>query len=221
MLSQAEENYIKEIYALEEDTSQLVSTNAIAKKMRTKASSATDMLQKLNQKGLVVYTKYKGAKLSAKGKSKAMAIVRKHRLWETFLVEKLGFSWDEVHDIAEQLEHIQSKTLTNRLDAFLEYPSFDPHGHPIPNVNGKIVASESTLLAELKIHEGGILVGVKDSSDHFLKYLSKINITIGDHIKVLDIEPFDNSVTISNKTAKLTISGSVANNLYIQANEHV
>ena len=217
MLSQTEENYLKEIHTLEEETQQLVSTNAIAKKMRTKASSATDMLQKLSNKGLVVYTKYKGARLSSIGKVKAMIIVRKHRLWETFLVEKLDFSWDEVHDIAEQLEHIQSKTLTNRLDAFLEYPSFDPHGHPIPNINGKIVASNSTILAELKVDEEGILVAVKDSSDSFLQYLSKINITIGDNIKVLNIEPFDNSVTIGNNSAQHTISWSVAKNLYIKS----
>jgi DtxR family Mn-dependent transcriptional regulator len=217
MLSQAEENYLKEIYTLEEETMQLVSTNALAEKMRTKASSATDMLQKLAQKALVDYTKYRGARLSTKGKSKAITIVRKHRLWETFLVEKLGFNWDEVHDIAEQLEHIQSKPLTDKLDAFLEYPSFDPHGHPIPNVNGKIVAYDSILLAELKVDEEGILVGVKDSSDRFLKYLSKINMTIGDHIKVLDIEAFDNSVTIDNNATRLTISGNVAKNLYIKS----
>lgn len=217
MLSQAEENYLKEIYALGEETQKLVSTNSIAKKMKTKASSATDMLQKLANKGLVDYTKYKGARLSKKGKSRAMAIVRKHRLWETFLVDKLGFSWDEVHDIAEQLEHIQSKTLTNRLDAFLEYPSRDPHGHPIPNTNGKIVASERVMLAELKVDEEGVVVGVKDASDSFLKYLNKIDITIGDTIKILEIEPFDNSVIIDNKKQQITISGNVAKNLYIKS----
>lgn len=217
MLSQAEENYLKEIYALGEETQKLVSTNSIAKKMKTKASSATDMLQKLANKGLVDYTKYKGARLSKKGETRAMVIVRKHRLWETFLVDKLGFSWDEVHDIAEQLEHIQSKTLTNRLDAFLEYPSHDPHGHPIPNTNGKIVASESIILAELKVDEEGIVVGVKDASDSFLKYLNKINITIGDTIKIVEIEPFDNSVTIDNNTQQITISGNVAKNLYIKS----
>ncbi|MDV7138809.1 metal-dependent transcriptional regulator [Maribacter sp. TH_r10] len=216
MLSQAEENYLKEIYALGEETHELLSTNSIAKKMKTKASSATDMLQKLSNKGLVDYTKYKGARLSRKGETIAMTIVRKHRLWETFLVEKLGYNWDEVHDIAEQLEHIQSKTLTNRLDAFLEYPTRDPHGHPIPNINGKIVTSESIILADLNINEEGILIGVKDASDNFLKYLNKINITIGDNIKILDIEPFDNSVTISSDTKQITISGNVAKNLYIK-----
>ncbi|MRX64027.1 metal-dependent transcriptional regulator [Maribacter sp. RZ05] len=216
MLSQAEENYLKEIYALGEETHELLSTNSIAKKMKTKASSATDMLQKLSNKGLVDYTKYKGARLSRKGETIAMTIVRKHRLWETFLVEKLGYNWDEVHDIAEQLEHIQSKTLTNRLDAFLEYPTRDPHGHPIPNINGKIVTSESIILADLNINEEGILIGVKDASDNFLKYLNKINITIGDNIKILDIEPFDNSFTISSDTKQITISGNVAKNLYIK-----
>ncbi|PIF01430.1 MAG: iron-dependent repressor [Maribacter sp.] len=216
MLSQTEENYLKEIYTLGKETQKLVSTNSIAKKMNTKASSVTDMLQKLANKGLVDYTKYKGARLSQEGKSIAIAIVRKHRLWETFLFDKLGFSWDEVHDIAEQLEHIQSKTLTNRLDAFLKYPSHDPHGHPIPNTKGKIVASESIILAEMKAGQEGLVVGVKDASDDFLKYLDKINITIGDTIKVLEIEPFDNSMTIYNNSHQITISGNVAKNLYIK-----
>ena len=143
MLSHTEENYLKEIYTLEEACQKEVSTNAIAEKMQTKASSVTDMLQKLSSKELVHYKKYKGTRLSEKGKTKAIVIIRKHRLWETFLVEKLNFLWDEVHDIAEQLEHIKSEKLTNSLDAFLGYPTIDPHGDPIPNGNGKIIKVDS------------------------------------------------------------------------------
>ena len=216
MLSQAEENYLKEIYSLEERFKKEVSTNSIAEKMETKASSVTDMLQKLSNKGLVVYKKYNGTRLSEKGKAKAILIVRKHRLWETFLVEKLNFLWDEVHDIAEQLEHIKSEKLTNRLEAFLEYPEFDPHGDPIPNVNGKIIKINNICLADLKIKEEGVFVGVKDSSDDFLKYLNKKNIAIGDKLKVLDIESFDNSVKIDNNSQELIISENVAKNLYLK-----
>ena len=133
MFSQAEENYVKAIYALDTQTKKGVSTNLIAKKLQTKASSVTDMLQKLSGKRLVDYKKYHGVQLSKKGKKIAASVIRKHRLWETFLVRKLHFSWDEVHDIAEQLEHIQSERLIDGLDAFLEFPTVDPHGDPIPD----------------------------------------------------------------------------------------
>ncbi len=216
MLSQTEENYLKEIYTLEEIFDQGVSTNSIAEKLQTKASSVTDMIQKLSNKGLVIYQKYKGSRLSSKGRSKAILIIRKHRLWETFLVEKLNFPWDEVHDIAEQLEHIKSEKLTNRLDAFLGFPTLDPHGHPIPNENGKIIKMNSIILADLKIKEEGVFVGVKDSSDDFLKYLNKKNIAIGDKLKVIDIEPFDNSFRIDSNSKQLTISENVAKNLYLK-----
>ena len=216
MLSHTEENYLKEIYTLEETCQKEVSTNAIAEKMQTKASSVTDMLQKLSSKELVHYKKYKGTRLSEKGKTKAIVIIRKHRLWETFLVEKLNFLWDEVHDIAEQLEHIKSEKLTNSLDAFLGYPTIDPHGDPIPNGNGKIIKVDSVILADLKIKQEGVFIGVKDSSDDFLRYLNKKNIAIGDTLKVLEIEPFDNSFKIDNESTQLIISENVAKNLYIK-----
>jgi len=217
MLSHAEENYLKEIYGLQEATQRGVSTNSIAEKMETKASSVTDMLQRLSNKDLVVYTKYKGSRLSEKGRLKAVSIVRKHRLWETFLVEKLNFLWDEVHDIAEQLEHIKSEKLTKKLEAFLGNPKFDPHGHPIPNSNGQIAKLNSVSLAEFKIKEEGVFVGVKDSSDSFLKYLNKKNIAIGDTLKLLDIEPFDNSFLISTNARQFNISENVAKNLYLKS----
>ena len=141
MFSQTEENYLKAIYSLSLKNEKLVSTNDIAKKLGTKASSVTDMLKKLADKKLVDYTKYHGTSLTKKGVKISLLIVRKHRLWETFLVEKLHFKWTEVHVLAEQLEHIKSEELTNRLEAFLEFPTHDPHGDPIPNKDG-IVPNE-------------------------------------------------------------------------------
>jgi len=138
MFTLSEENYLKAIYHLENDSKGDISTNAIAVKMKTKPSSATDMVQKLAEKKVVSYQKYKGTFLTKKGKLIATNVIRKHRLWEVFLVEKLNFQWDEVHDIAEQLEHIKSDELIKRLDAFLDYPDFDPHGDPIPDINGII-----------------------------------------------------------------------------------
>ncbi len=169
----SEENYLKTIYHLTTVSDSEVSTNAIAEKMETKASSVTDMLKKLAEKDLVNYKKYQGVSLTDNGKLEAKMIVRKHRLWEVFLVEKLDFSWDEVHDVAEQLEHIKSEKLINKLDDFLGNPTEDPHGDPIPDVHGRIIKIEKQLLSELSENRSGICVGVKDTSSEFLKYLDK------------------------------------------------
>jgi len=216
MFSQAEENYLKAIYTLETETQKDVNTNLIAEKMHTKASSVTDMIKKLSDKQLVNYKKYQGVQLSAKGKKIASLIIRKHRLWEYFLVEKLHFSWDEVHDIAEQLEHIRSEDLIERLDHFLEYPSIDPHGHPIPDKHGKITKRNKVKLSTLKENEQSVLLSVKDSSVDFLKYLNKKKIAIGNTIKVLSIEPFDRSMQIEMNSKQFVISENVAENLYLK-----
>ena len=216
MFSQAEENYLKAIYSLETIATKGVNTNLIAKKMQTKASSVTDMIKKLSDKGLVDYKKYQGAQLSEKGKNIAVSIVRKHRLWECFLVDKLNFSWDEVHDIAEQLEHIKSETLIDNLDAFLEFPTVDPHGDPIPDKEGNITARKKVKLSTLKPQEESVLLTVKDSSDTFLKYLNKKNIAIGDYIKVLAVEPFDKSMQIKINKKELLITDEVAKNLLVK-----
>src|SRR6188768_3076308 len=152
----SEENYLKSIYHLTASLETEVSTNAIAEKMETKASSVTDMLKKLAEKDLVNYKKYQGVTLTEKGLLNAKMIVRKHRLWEVFLVEKLDFSWDEVHDVAEQLEHIKSEKLINKLDEFLDFPTEDPHGDPIPNGKGEIEKIHKQLLAELEENQKGI-----------------------------------------------------------------
>ena len=216
MYTLAEENYLKAIFHLEQEFKREVSTNAIAEVMETKASSATDMVQKLADKGLLTYRKYKGARLSDEGEKIAIRVVRKHRLWEVFLVEKLNFQWDEVHHIAEQLEHVHSDELINRLDKFLDYPNYDPHGDPIPDKNGNIKSAQKRLLSELEKGSFGQLVAVRETSKEFLQFLDKRNIAIGSQIKVLGREFFDGSMVIQVKKEQFFISKVIAENLYIQ-----
>ncbi len=216
LVTSSEENYIKVIYHLSITATKGVSTNAIAEALNTKASSVTDMIKKLSDKNFISHQKYYGVTLTEKGKNEAKMIVRKHRLWEVFLVEKLGFSWDEVHDIAEELEHIKSEKLTNKLDAYLGFPITDPHGDPIPDQKGKIQIIEKSLLSEVAIQTPFLCVGVKDSSAIFLQYLNKQNISLGSQIKVLEKESFDNSFVIELDGKTLTISNKIATNLYVQ-----
>ncbi len=215
-MTSSEENYIKVIYHLSVASSKGVSTNAIAEELKTKASSVTDMIKKLSDKNFISHQKYYGVTLTEKGKKEAKMIVRKHRLWEVFLVEKLGFSWDEVHDIAEELEHIKSEKLTNKLDAYLGFPMTDPHGDPIPDEKGKIQPIVKSLLSEVAIQTPFLCVGVKDSSAVFLQYLNKQKITLGSQIKVLEKESFDDSFVIELDGKILTISNKIAINLYVQ-----
>lgn len=216
MFSQAEENYLKSIYALQRDFHKNINTNLIAEKMQMKASSITDMLKKLALKQLVTYKKYQGVQLTKTGEEVALKVIRKHRLWEYFLVKKLNYNWDEVHEIAEQLEHIKSETLIDKLDSFLKFPKFDPHGDPIPDKDGKIMLTKTVNLLKLKVGQKGVLDSLKDSSDVFLKYLNKKNLALRDKIKVIDIEPFDNSIHIETRTHQLVISKKVAENLNIK-----
>ena len=212
----SEENYLKTIYHLTTSSDIEISTNAIAEMMVTKASSVTDMLKKLAEKGLVNYKKYQGVSLTENGKLAAKMIVRKHRLWEVFLVKKLDFSWDEVHDIAEQLEHIKSEKLINKLDDFLGNPTEDPHGDPIPDAKGKILKIEKLLLSELNENQIGICVGVKDSSAEFLKYLDKNKIALGISIKVNAIEAFDLSLNVKINEFDFIISKKIAENIFVK-----
>lgn len=214
----SEENYLKAIFHLQSHLGDAVSTNAIAEKMDTKASSVTDMLKKLAEKNLVIYKKYRGVNLTDKGHLSAASVIRKHRLWEVFLVEKLNFSWGEVHDVAEQLEHIKSDKLINELDAFLDFPERDPHGDPIPDKDGKIYKSDKIVLSKVGINEDCICVGVNDSSSKFLKYLDKHQIALGSQLKVVAKESFDESMTILIDKHELNISKAVSNNLYVKIN---
>jgi DtxR family Mn-dependent transcriptional regulator len=215
MLSFSEENHLKSIFHLSTDIESEVSTNSIADDLNTKSSSVTEMLKKLGEKNLIVYKKYHGAQLTEMGRKTALNIIRKHRLWEVFLVDKLNFKWDEVHDIAEQLEHIQSEKLTNELDKFLNFPTKDPHGDPIPNPAGFIKFTPKLRLSDLNIGETGKFIGVKDSSSTFLKYLDKRKISLGSNIKVLHQEKFDQSLHVGLDETNLTISIKTASNLYI------
>lgn len=215
-MTYSEEDYIKAIYHLHKDSASYVSTNAIAAQLDTKASSVTDMIQKLSDKEVVHYKKYQGVRLTEKGDVYAASIVRKHRLWEYFLVEKLSFSWDEVHDVAEELEHIKSDQLIQRLDAFLDHPKMDPHGDPIPDEFGRIPDIQKVLLSKMMPNQFGIVIGVKDSSSEFLRYLDKLHIALGTSIKVLDKEAFDNSMAILIDNKTIHISALTASNIYIK-----
>jgi DtxR family Mn-dependent transcriptional regulator len=215
-MTTSEENYIKVIYHLSLVSPKGVNTNAIAGMLDTKASSVTDMLKKLSEKELVYYQKYQGVTMTEKGFHSAKMIVRKHRLWEVFLVEKLNFAWDEVHEIAEELEHIKSESLIDKLDSFLGFPDFDPHGDPIPNANGVIKKVNKLLLSEAVINNNYVCIGVKDSSSDFLQYLDKQNIALGSTIKVKAKEPFDDTLTIEINSKELTVSNKIATNLYVK-----
>jgi DtxR family Mn-dependent transcriptional regulator len=214
-MTTSEENYLKVIYHLSQVSPKGVNTNAIAGMLDTKASSVTDMLKKLSDKDLVSYQKYQGVTLTENGFRSAKMIVRKHRLWEVFLVDKLGFAWDEVHDIAEELEHIKSETLINKLDEYLHFPAFDPHGDPIPDVNGVMKKVNKLLLSEVELHKEYQCVGVKHSSSEFLQYLDKQKIALGSKIVVKEKESFDDTLLVEVNSKEITISNKIANNLYV------
>ena len=216
MQTLSEENYLKIIYNLDKQGLKKITPTAISEALSNNPASVVDMIKKLSDKKLLVYEKTKGVKLTEKGKNIAVLIVRKHRLWEVFLLEKLGYGWDEVHDIAEQLEHIQHPELADRLDKFLGLPQYDPHGDPIPKANGETAFTFKTLLAEIAEGKSGKVVAVKDTSPSFLQYLKKLDIGIGTKITLLEKIPFDNSIVIMiGKNAKATVSKMFAENLLV------
>lgn len=219
MLSKSEENYLKAIFHLSVKTEKGISTNAVAQQLDAKASSVTDMVKKLAEKELVFYKKYQGVTLTATGEKIAANVIRKHRLWEVLLVEKFNFNWDEVHDVAEQLEHIHSEKLINELDAFLGHPKHDPHGDPIPDKDGNINFLEKELLSVVGVQSKAVCVGVKDTSSDFLRYLDKQGIALGKEITVLEKETFDNSMCIQINGNEFTISQQVSNNIYVKQNQ--
>ncbi|HAL81803.1 MAG TPA: iron-dependent repressor [Mucilaginibacter sp.] len=210
----AEENYLKSIYHLSLDTEN-VSTNQLAAFINTKASSVTDMLKKLAEKALINYTPYQGVNLTVAGEKIAVNIIRKHRLWEYFLVEKLDFKWDEVHEMAEEMEHISSNELIDRLDKFMGYPKHDPHGDPIPDCNGLFKIHNLKPLSAIAVNESGVICGVRDHSPAFLQYLEKQSLIIGKKITVAEIIEFDHSVVLQTTDKEIQISREVANNLLI------
>lgn len=216
MQSLTEENYLKIIYHLSQNHDEAVQTNAIAEKMQTKAASVTDMIKKLADKLLIDYKKYQGVRLTSTGKTAAINIVRKHRLWEVFLVEKLNFKWDEVHDIAEDLEHINAPELIERLDEFLAFPKSDPHGDPIPDKNGQFDTIPFIKLNKLKAGHKGLIMGVSEHSSTFLKHLEKLGLTLGKMVKIAEINDFDGSVELTLGQKNINVSREVAKHILIK-----
>ncbi|MBS1544282.1 MAG: metal-dependent transcriptional regulator [Bacteroidetes bacterium] len=210
-----EENYLKAIYHLSSEGDRAVLTNELAEAMQTKAASVTDMIKKLSAKELIHYERYYGVHLTARGKQSALQVIRKHRLWETFLVNKLGFSWDQVHEVAEQLEHIQSARLINKLDEYLDYPTVDPHGDPIPDANGKIKSRDEISMDQLTAGTKGVIASVKDNDPKLLKYLEKIGAKPGKKVQIIGIEPYDKSIEILIDRKKHFVSKEVSQHILL------
>lgn len=215
--STTEENYIKAIFHLSKNEKDAVSTNAIAAELLTAAATVTDMLKKLADKKLIKYERYKGVSLTKNGLQLAGKIVRKHRLWETFLVEKLNFKWDEVHEIAEQLEHIQSDELIERINKFLGNPKADPHGDPIPDSDGNLIPIPSKPLTKASSHDVHTVASVGDQSVSFLQMLDKLKISIGSKIKIIEKHEFDGSMQVKvNNQPTINISEQLGKNLIVK-----
>lgn len=215
-LSLTEENYIKAIWHLSDSGGKSVSTNELAGRMGTAPASITDMVKRLSTKRLVNYEPYQGVRITEKGSARALLIIRKHRLWETFLVDKLGFQWDEVHEVAEQLEHIHSDQLIDKLDDFLGRPAFDPHGHFIPDRDGRFQQVNQFPLSSLDLGKSAVIGSIRNGSPELLQYLSRVGVYIGVHIRILERRPFDGSMEIEvNKKNQLVISREVSENLFI------
>lgn len=216
MHSLTEENYLKAIYSLSQNGGNKITPTLIAEELLVNAASVIDMIKKLTQKKLISYDKVKGAKLTEKGSVAAISIIRNHRLWEAFLLEKLGYSWDVVHEIAEQLEHIKHPELADRLDKFLGYPVYDPHGDPIPNSNGEMPNTFKTMLSDIVIGKTCRVAAVKDTSSLFLQYLQQLSVGIGTRIKVLDKIDFDGSMSVQiGKDIKTIVSKKFADSLLV------
>ena len=214
--SNSEENYLKAIFhlQLENDT---VTTNLLAEQLHARASSITDMMKKLSAKNLVIYKPYYGFHLNNEGKKAAIGIIRRHRLWEYFLSQKLQFGWDEVHVIAEELEHVSSKKLIDKLDAFLNFPQFDPHGDPIPDSKGKIKYANKLTLHQLPVNQHARVIRVNNQSTEMLELLKIKNISIGSEIEVKKHFVFDGSLTVKIKPNKIeTISEQLAKNIFVK-----
>ena len=216
MQSLSEENYLKAVYALSQEGPGKITPTFIAEALGNNPASVLDMLKKLSYKKLLSYDKVKGAKLTEKGAKVAVEIVRKHRLWEVFLLEKLGYSWGEVHEIAEQLEHIHHTDLADRLDKFLGYPDYDPHGDPIPDKNGKVPVSKSQPLSELALGKKAKVVNVDDSSPDLLKYLDKQGISLNTTLVIKEVQNFDQSLLIElNGKKEIFLSREASRKIYV------
>jgi DtxR family Mn-dependent transcriptional regulator len=211
-----EENYLKAIYHLSNTGIKSVNTSSIATSMETTAASVTDMLRKLSDKEWINYEKYKGVKITRKGEKVALGIIRKHRLWEVFLTNILEFEWDEVHHMAEELEHVSSEELIKRLDKFLGYPKFDPHGDPIPDHTGKMESHDKFNLSAGETGEKYIITGVTDHSTLFLKHLRKYGLLPGVTVSIAEIMDYDKSMLLKVNKDKFHLSLEVSKNILIK-----
>jgi len=218
MLSQTEENYLKNLFNVGSGEKE-VGTNELAAYLGVKPASVNDMLKKLKEKKLVAYEKYGKISLTVEGRKKAVEVVRKHRLWETFLYSTFDFTWDEVHEVAEQLEHIQSAKLVNKLDEFLNYPAYDPHGDVIPNAKGEMPAVHKKTLLEEVVGHHCTMVAVKDNSAAFLQYVSQVGLSINNIITVVARHPYDELIDIEVNGKRYSISPRFARNIVIVCND--
>jgi len=211
-----EENYLKAIYVLSGESTGRIANQSIANKLEINPATVTEMLHRLRDKKLIEYSRPEGARLTKVGKDLATKVVRKHRLWETFLVQKMDFTWAEVHEVAEQLEHLQSDKLMDQLDKLLGYPQFDPHGDPIPDRNGKLPSLKALPLSERDAGRKYRLVAVADNSPAFLTLLDKLELALNGTIEIIDIQEFDKSANVViNSKSKATLSLEVRHNLLV------
>jgi len=212
----SEENYLKTIYHLQTKDDN-VSTNELAEKLQARPASITDMMKKLKTRKLVNYQPYQGFRLTPEGKKIALGIIRRHRLWEYFLAEKLKFNWDEVHEVAEQLEHVSSKKLIDKLDEFLSFPKFDPHGDPIPDTNGKMETGKQIGLPELPLNKPAKICYIANQSAVLLEHLHDKKINIGSSVVVKRKFTYDDSLEIKlDSKLLMTISGQLAKNIFVK-----
>ena len=216
MITNTEENYLKAIYSLNVDRNgKDLGTNELASHLGISPATVSSMLKKLKVKGLISYEKYGAISLLANGEKEAYNVIRKHRLWETFLVEKMEFTWDEIHEVAEQLEHIKSKKLVDQLDKLLGYPEYDPHGDPIPNANGKIKTIHKNTLSQEPPGKQLTMVGVKNDSPEFLQYITQLGLAINSKITITSYHKFDSSLNIEVNGKSQMITQQVAENIFV------
>ncbi|HEX6333563.1 MAG TPA: metal-dependent transcriptional regulator [Flavisolibacter sp.] len=217
--STTEENYIKAIFHLQ-SLEGTVTTNALAQKLQTRPASVTDMMKKLSAKKILNYKPYYGFTLSSEGKRIAITIIRRHRLWEFFLAEKLQFGWDEVHPLAEELEHVSSSKLIDKLDAYLGFPQFDPHGDPIPDSRGKMAVADHTRLTTLQLNQPAVVVRVSNQSKQMLDELAEKNITIGTSVEIRKRSDFDQALTVRVRNRNIVLTEQVAQHLLVKKLQH-
>jgi DtxR family Mn-dependent transcriptional regulator len=219
MSTLAEENYLKALVKLTlEKGSELVGTNELAMHLSVKPATVSEMLKKLKDKSLIEYEKYSKIALTKKGKKLGIDVLRKNRLWETFLYEKLEFTWDEVEEVAEHLEHISSPKLIEKLDKFLDFPSFDPHGNPIPNNKGELLVQFKKTLAEVEVGHSCKMIAIKESSNSFLQYVMNVGLVLNNKINVIRKQEFDLLIDIEVNGNISTVSQKFAENIFVICN---